>query len=736
VEDLLIEAPPDPGMDALVQLACDTFDIPICAISLIDRDRQWLKAAAGLDIDETRREHAFCSFTIAGAEPFVIPDASKDERFFRNPLVIGEPGIRFYAGVPLALSAGINIGSFCIIDRQPNGIDDRGLRKLEAFGKVAVSLLRQAKTTREVSLLTKDLLLQLDVNSSRGTMIRRQRDLFERASVLAKLGAWELDLRSGITSWSEGMYALHDVDRSFDIQSDRFLQFYPEPDRSRLVELMEKSRKDCASYTFEGRMLTAKGQSRWVRIVGDFEMVGSVPVRRFGLWQDISDEKFMVDQLQNLARRDDLTGLFNRRALRDELAKTTHAAERSAPAIGLLSLDIDKFKEVNEAHGSDAGDFCLVVIGRRIQVAAGESGIVARIGGDEFAVLVRNEESEISIGEIARRVLAAIAAPIQWKGHFLYVTASMGIAVRLDADNVVPEDIISEAHLALHDAKASGGRCHKTFHPKLQIVSKARIETLRDVRRALAMRHLELYYQPKVYLADGSHRGFEALLRWHKSAQNVVAPGMFLAALDDPILSKDIGDFVIASAIEQAVKWKQGGVPFGHIAVNLAASQFAETDMALKLIAALKDCGLDPGMIAVEVTENILLSSVSGNVLRACRAFRAEGIKISFDDFGTGYASLSHLRDFPVDVIKIDKSFVSQLVEGENTTVIVNSIVGLAHSLSMEVVAEGVEMESQVSFLKAIGCDQGQGYLFGRPLPAEMAVRHLMKRQQIIAQLA
>jgi EAL domain-containing protein (putative c-di-GMP-specific phosphodiesterase class I) len=250
------------------------------------------------------------------------------------------------------------------------------------------------------------------------------------------------------------------------------------------------------------------------------------------------------------------------------------------------------------------------------------------------------------------------------------------------------------------------------------------------------MRHLELYYQPKVSLTDRSHRGFEALLRWHKSAQSVVAPGMFLAALEDPILSKDIGDFVVASAIAQAEKWSRGGIPFGHIAVNLSASQFQDADIAVKLISALKDYGLDPSLIAVEVTENILLSNASENVLRACRAFKTGGVQIAFDDFGTGYASLSHLRDFPVDVIKIDRSFVSQLVQGENTTVIVNSIVGLAHSLSMEVVAEGVEMESQASFLKSIGCDQGQGYLFGRPVPASLAASHLTDERLVMAQPA
>jgi diguanylate cyclase (GGDEF)-like protein len=560
--------------------------------------------------------------------------------------------------------------------------------------------------------------------------------MFDRASVLAKLGAWEIDLSTGVTSWSEGMYELHGVDRSFDFQSNKFLQFYPEPDRTRLIEVLEKSRKDCAPYKFEGRMFSKQGQFRWVRIVGDVETVAGVPVRRFGLWQDISDEKSMVDQIRNLARRDDLTGLFNRRALGDELAVLAQAGGTSARAIGLLSLDIDRFKEINEAQGAVAGDFCLIAIGRRIQVAAGDSSIVARVGGDEFTILVHGEDGELSIDAIARRILVAVAEPIQWKGHSFQLTASIGTAVQLSANGVVPEDLIGDAQLALHDAKAAGKSCQRKFRPELQIMSKERLETLRDVRHALAIRHLELYYQPKVCLADGSHQGFEALLRWNKSAQTVVAPGSFPAALEDAVLSKDIGDFVVLSAIEQADQWKRRNIPFGHIAINLSASQFWDADIAAKLLATLKEYGVGPSMIAVEVTENVLLSNVSENVLMACRAFKAGGVKIAFDDFGTGYASLSHLQDFPVDVIKIDRSFVSKLHKGENTTVIVNAIVGLAHSLSKEVVAEGVEMESQASFLKAIGCDQGQGYLFGRPAPANLAACHLMKQQHVIAQLA
>jgi diguanylate cyclase (GGDEF)-like protein len=725
---MILDTARDADLDALVKLACEIFNVPISILSLIDRDRQWFKAVAGLESSETERAVAICNFVITAGEPLVVNDASRDPRFCGNPLVNGTPDIRFYAGVPLALSPGVNVGSLCIIDRQPGAIDEDGLRRLRFLGEVAVALLRLHKTTREAATISDEIARQADIIAAQATMLQLQKDLLDRASSLAKLGAWELDLRGERVKWSDGMYALHDVDRSYDIQLDKLLEFYPQPDRDRLVSAMERSQKENSSYNFEGRMFTAKGRLRWVRVIGDVEVRDGEPVRRFGLWQDITDEKMLVDQINEVARRDELTGLLNRKALSGALAEIS-IAPKSRESVAVLIFDIDNFKEVNDTHGHAAGDACLRHVARRIQIAVGDEGTIARIGGDEFAVLLHGQSSDTP--EImAERIGSAVGMPFQWRGHSFGCTASIGIAVRSKDANIEPDELIREADLALYDAKAAGRNCHKTYRPALQAASKERFETVRDVRRALVMRHLELYYQPKVNLIDSSHQGFEALLRWHKSAQNVLAPGAFLAALEDPILSKDIGDYVIASAINQAKVWKSARVPFGHIAVNLSASQFRDPALAANLLRDMDIQGIDRSMIEVEVTENVFLSTSSNSVLQACQSFKSGGIRIAFDDFGTGFASLSHLRDFPVDTIKIDRSFISQLGRGENTTAIVNAMVSLAHNLSMQIVAEGVEVESQEKFLKAIGCDQAQGFLFGRPEPAVTAVRHLIKKGQ------
>jgi EAL domain-containing protein (putative c-di-GMP-specific phosphodiesterase class I) len=251
------------------------------------------------------------------------------------------------------------------------------------------------------------------------------------------------------------------------------------------------------------------------------------------------------------------------------------------------------------------------------------------------------------------------------------------------------------------------------------------VDTVRGVRNALSNGQLELYYQPKIALRDHKHSGFEALLRWKRQDGHVLLPGSFMAALDDPSLSMAIGDHVISLAVAQARRWMLDRVSFVSVAINLSASQFTDPDLAKRILNRIAASNLDPVMIEVEVTEGVFLSATTDTVLNVCKVLKQGGVRIAFDDFGTGFASLTHLRDFPVDTIKIDRSFVYQLGHRQNTTVIVNAMVGLAHNLSMSIVAEGVETQAQAEFLRAISCDAAQGYFFAHPVPADKAAERL-----------
>jgi diguanylate cyclase (GGDEF)-like protein len=412
-----------------------------------------------------------------------------------------------------------------------------------------------------------------------------------------------------------------------------------------------------------------------------------------------------------------LTGLHSRIALREKLANSSIAANPLGDSVALILLDLDGFRKINDAHGQNAGDFCLRQVGHRIVATLGTDIFVARMDEDEFAVLVEGPARR-SLNDIVKRITDAIRLPVHFAGQTLQLTSSIGIALRCDGRCFNPDQLIRDTELALLEAKASGGNCHRAFRRILRETCNEKSETLRGMRRALSAGQIELYYQPKIRLCDGVHLGFEALLRWNKPDGPVLSPGSFMVALEDPALSMEIGDFVIASAIDQARRWRIAHVPFSNIAINLSANQFRDSRLANRILSDISAAGLCPSAIEVEVTEGVFLSASADGILSACKTLKQGGVRIAFDDFGTGFASLTHLRDFPVDVIKIDRSFISELGQGETTTTIVNAIVGLAHNLSMTIVAEGVETQAQADFLRAIGCDAAQGYLFGYPLPA------------------
>lgn len=438
-----------------------------------------------------------------------------------------------------------------------------------------------------------------------------------------------------------------------------------------------------------------------------------------------------VYRVPDPARLDNLTRLYSRRAMRAKIGNCARAAETLRQSAALILLDIDDFHDVNDTYGQAAGDACLRSVASRLAATVGAGGFVARMGEDEFALLLLGH-TRLSLGDILKGIQEAIAVPFSFGRHTFHLTSSIGIAVRCDGRRFSPDEFIRDAALALGEAKASGKNCHRVCRRVLRTTCHEKLENLRGVRSALAAGRLELYYQSKITLRDRTHRGFEALLRWNKEDGQILAPGSFMSAFDVPSLSMEIGNYVIASAIGQARRWMIAGVPFVSIAINLSASQFRDDQIGSRILHAIAAANVDPRMIEVEVTEGVFLSATSDAVLNACKVLKQGGVRIAFDDFGTGFASLTHLRDFPVDTIKIDRSFITRLGQGQNTTAIVNAMVGLAHNLSMCIVAEGVETEAQAGFLKAIGCDAAQGYLFARPVSAAAAAEQLQYPHRIL----
>jgi len=725
----LLGSAPDAAFDALVALAQQLLDVPIAAISLIDRHRQWFKARIGLTLDETPREVAFCAHTIGQDEPFVVEDALRDARFASNPLVLGAPHVRFYAGAPLHGPTGAPIGTLCVIDQTPKHLSAAKRNQLRALSLVADQLVQNRARAIEARDLFARLELKNETITAHKQVVAKQARILEYASSHARLGAWERDLATGELVWSAGMYAMHDLPPGSRVSLEDMLDMYLPADRERLVAGLREAERTGAPMHFEGRMTTPAGRLAWVRVVSETEFVDGRPVRRFGMKQDITEQKTLLESLTRLAERDDLTGLYNRRELRRRL---DDAFELPDCAITLVLFDLDGFKDINDTFGHDAGDACLRKIAARLRASLEDEEIVlARTGGDEFAVLLLDRAAD-QIEAVSSEIASCVGSAVSWRELKLSISCSIGFSSRSAATTA--EQLMRQADLALYDCKASGRNGSKGFNPALQETQNAKIRVIQEVREAIAEGRMELFYQTKVDLRDERHLGYEALLRMRRRDGSVAAPGEFMAALEDPALSAAIGDVVLDAATSQAADWHRRGVPFVSIAVNLTAVQILDLQFPGRLAALVRERGLHPDMIALEITEGILLSTTH-NALTVCSELKALGFSIAFDDFGTGFASLTHLRDYPIDALKIDRSFIRELTTGGSSTSIVNAMVGLGINLSLTVVAEGIETEAEYEFLRAIGCTAGQGYYFGRPVEAAEAELRLGDEQQRLSAL-
>jgi diguanylate cyclase (GGDEF)-like protein len=714
----ILDTSPTRDFDNLVRLARALLKVPISAISLVDQHRQWFKAIEGLDCKETSREIAFCAHTICAAEPLIVEDAIKDHRFCGNVLVKDSPKIRFYAGIPLQLADGLRLGSLCVMDTKPRTMTERELAQFQNLSEMATTLLSNHARSIQASQ-------QATIIEEQEQRILKNNKLLESACELGKLGAWERDIGTGQLRWTEGMFSLHEMAVGADRNIAEHLDLYPEPERTRLTALMADADRAKRPFRFEGRMYTTKGKLRWVRLASEVELDGDRFVRRYGLMQDVTEEKVLLERVKHLANSDELTGLANRRALRRRLAELSKSRETPV-AITLLALDLDGFKEINDTHGHAAGDACLRRIARRLRAALRPGVLVARTGGDEFALIWTGTEEPVP-DLLIEKLFEAVHAPIIWRGHGFQLSCSIGAATRQDGCRFVADDLLHEADLALYEAKREGKNCWRLFRTELKTATVERIAILKSAREGLSRDRFRLFFQPKVLLANGAHSGFEALLRFIAEDGSVVTPGSFSAALEDASVSIALGDFVMEAAVQQARAWTRAGVKFGNIAINLSASQLRSPRFAQQFLDRLAALDLPSPLVSVEVTEGVFLSSQADVVTANCRALKEGNVSIAFDDFGTGYASLTHLRDFPVDTIKIDRSFVGGLDKGGSSTAIVNAIVGLGNNLGLDVVAEGVETQAQQEFLAAIGCRFGQGFLFGRPVSADDAERMLLR---------
>jgi diguanylate cyclase (GGDEF)-like protein/PAS domain S-box-containing protein len=484
--------------------------------------------------------------------------------------------------------------------------------------------------------------------------------------------------------------------------------------------LLNGQARSDAALTGEFRVRHADGSSRYVdTIVSNLMADATVGGLVFNT-RDMTERRMLEEQLEHRAFFDSLTGLPNRAVFRDRLDHAIARSARDGDVLAVLLLDLDRFKFVNDSLGHDAGDELLVAVGSRIQDCSRSSDTVARLGGDEFAILIEDAASEEVAVALSDRLLEALTSPFEVRGREVFIGASIGVALHTGGSGQ-PNELIRNADTAMYAAKGAGkGRC-VVFQPAMHQRTLEFFEVQADLQRALVRGEFVLHYQPIVDLATGKLTGVEALVRWLHPTQGLIMPGGFIPVAEETGMIVPLGVWVLGEACRQAREWRDRFPETSAISmsVNLSMRQLLEPDLVPRVAEVLSEMRLDHGQLILEITEGSLLQDV-GETAEKLGALKELGARLALDDFGTGSSSLGHLRHFPIDVLKIDKSFVDGLGdEGSDASALVRAIIELAKTLRLTTVGEGIETADQLTQLRLAGCDLGQGYLFARPLARE-----------------
>ena len=528
---------------------------------------------------------------------------------------------------------------------------------------------------------------------------------------------WEQDADLRFTYVSESIESAAGIAPSALIGKRRLSDstFEATPEAVATYEACIEARRAYRDFTF--RRTRPDGSHRFIQTRGEpvFDAGGNFRGYR-GVSRDVTQAMLAERKVHELARYDSLTGLPNRNMFLGELDRTIARADREGSQFAVCFIDLDRFKTINDTLGHDAGDELLKAMAARLRHAVRKSDLVARLGGDEFVVLLEGSASACQISAVAHKLLDAIGEPLTIQGCAFLVTGSIGIGL-YPADGVDAATLLKHADAAMYLAKEKGKNNVQFYTAELADLAARQFELESALRMALVRDELLLHYQPKVNVASGAMIGLEALVRWKHPSRGLVPPGDFIPLAEERGLIVPLGRWVIQRACRQIRDWRSAGLVAPPVAVNLPARQFADQDLIADINGAMTMYGVTPADIEVELTESVLMADPerANDVLQDLHTM---GVRISIDDFGTGYSSLSYLKRFPAETVKIDRSFISGLPGDDDDTAITQAVIAMAHSLGLSVVAEGVETIDQMAVLRTMGCDEAQGFLLGRPMPA------------------
>ncbi|ATE60518.1 putative bifunctional diguanylate cyclase/phosphodiesterase [Thauera sinica] len=479
---------------------------------------------------------------------------------------------------------------------------------------------------------------------------------------------------------------------------------------------------------------TVEDGAQMIISAGMQHMVAGFIVCRAGRYRGVANGRDLLnvitqrkqEQLYRLAHYDALTGIPNRALLADRLELACRMADRTGLQVGLLFIDVDRFKHINDSMGHSAGDEVLRLIVGRLRGCVRQMDTLARLAGDEFVIVMERLSDPMQVDVLAHRILGSMREPFEVGGHSLFVTVSIGSAIYPRDDGQL-RSLMVKADAAMYESKASGRNSFRSYTPKMLTFNPESISLENDMRRALERDEFVLHFQPQVDLATGQLRGAEALVRWRHPERGLVSPMHFIPVAEESGLIVQIGECVLRKALAQVREWHDQGLPLFRVSVNISALQFRQANFARFIETLLAEHGVSGEFLELELTESILMRDVE-DVLDTLNAIKSLGVRLAIDDFGTGFSCLSYLRRFPIDCLKIDQSFVRNIERTPINQSIAQAIVALGESLALGVIAEGVETLSEAAVLKGMRCSQAQGYLYSTPLEPRSFARWLANR--------
>ncbi|MBC8006995.1 MAG: EAL domain-containing protein [Prolixibacteraceae bacterium] len=584
---------------------------------------------------------------------------------------------------------------------------------------LAAANLGLASANYELQSSTAKLRDSEDTTRSTLDALKSSLDREKLALAFAEIGTCELDVKTSLVRSSDMSLRLFGMrSDQAELPYDTLLDCLHPEDRPRFSRALEQCLSGTGNLDIEYRVAWADGSFRWLRTKGDalLDLDGD-PMKVLWVTEDVSQRKDMDARVRFLAHHDLLTGLPNRTLFQDRLQQALAGAKRMQSRVALLFIDLDRFKTVNDSFGHRAGDILLQTVAARLRACVRETDTVCRHAGDEYLIVLSALREPLEAALVAEKVLAIFDEVFTLESHEVQISASVGISVFPD-DGQTMEDLIRNADAAMYHSKKSGRNRFEFFTPELNAPVAERLVLANQLRRAIADNQLVLHYQPQFDTATNRLIGAEALVRWNHIDHGLLYPDSFIALAEESDIIHLIGEWVLNEACRQIAQWQARNLPIVPVAINFSAFQFRRSSLVQGVSSAFSRHGVKPNQLEIELTENAIMQDPK-ETAKTLDQLHDMGVSLSIDDFGTGYSSLSYLKRFPIDKLKIDRSFVEDLPHDLNDSAIVQAIVNLAKSLRMIVIAEGVETKAQLDFLRSLSCEAYQGFLGGRPIDAE-----------------